>query len=275
MSYSPPPSKGRLSTRASSSSVMEQHGCAREPHHPTAAAFRRKNEVLNQIYANVLNKPISGTERRCDESGLRDFRLHGRGRGSSIEAAQNVQCADFAIVGSAHAATYQGLYRLYRKLYFSFGERRSLAAEIGEILPELRRIAARARGGKSAGSAASWKSWKLTEPVRRGLVIYTFGNASGVSREHGLVAIKPSGVPYDKMKPSDMVITGPPRGTGRKATCGHPPTWQRTWRFTALSRRSAAWCIRIPAMLLPGLRRAARFRALGLPMRTTSTARSR
>jgi L-ribulose-5-phosphate 4-epimerase len=45
------------------------------------------------------------------------------------------------------------------------------------------------------------------ELVRRGLVIYTFGNASGVSREDGLLAIKPSGVPYDKMTPADMVIT--------------------------------------------------------------------
>jgi L-ribulose-5-phosphate 4-epimerase len=45
------------------------------------------------------------------------------------------------------------------------------------------------------------------ELVRRGLVIYTFGNASGISREHGLVAIKPSGVPYDQMTPVDMVIT--------------------------------------------------------------------
>jgi L-ribulose-5-phosphate 4-epimerase len=45
------------------------------------------------------------------------------------------------------------------------------------------------------------------ELVHRGLVIYTFGNASGVSREHGLLAIKPSGVPYDKMTPGDMVIT--------------------------------------------------------------------
>jgi len=45
------------------------------------------------------------------------------------------------------------------------------------------------------------------ELVRRGLVIYTFGNASGVSREHGLLAIKPSGVPYDKMTSDDIVIT--------------------------------------------------------------------
>ena len=45
------------------------------------------------------------------------------------------------------------------------------------------------------------------ELVRRGLVIYTFGNVSGVSRDHGLLAIKPSGVPYDKMTAADMVIT--------------------------------------------------------------------
>ena len=45
------------------------------------------------------------------------------------------------------------------------------------------------------------------ELVRRGLVLFTFGNASGISRKHGLVVIKPSGVPYEKMKPSDLVIT--------------------------------------------------------------------
>ena len=45
------------------------------------------------------------------------------------------------------------------------------------------------------------------ELVRRGLVLYTFGNASGIDREQGLVAIKPSGVDYDKMKPADLVIT--------------------------------------------------------------------
>ncbi|HXB69195.1 MAG TPA: L-ribulose-5-phosphate 4-epimerase [Candidatus Acidoferrales bacterium] len=45
------------------------------------------------------------------------------------------------------------------------------------------------------------------ELVRRGLVVYTFGNASGVSRESGLVVIKPSGVPYEKMTAADMVIT--------------------------------------------------------------------
>ena len=45
------------------------------------------------------------------------------------------------------------------------------------------------------------------ELVRRGLVLYTFGNVSGIAREEGLVAIKPSGVSYQKMTATDMVIT--------------------------------------------------------------------
>jgi L-ribulose-5-phosphate 4-epimerase len=45
------------------------------------------------------------------------------------------------------------------------------------------------------------------ELVRRGLVLYTFGNASAIDRAAGLIVIKPSGVPYEQMKPADMVIT--------------------------------------------------------------------
>lgn len=44
------------------------------------------------------------------------------------------------------------------------------------------------------------------ELVRRGLVLYTFGNVSGIARDEGLVAIKPSGVPYESMKPEDLVV---------------------------------------------------------------------
>jgi L-ribulose-5-phosphate 4-epimerase len=45
------------------------------------------------------------------------------------------------------------------------------------------------------------------ELVRRGLVLYTFGNASGIDRAQGLVVIKPSGVAYDKLTPDDMVVS--------------------------------------------------------------------
>ncbi len=44
------------------------------------------------------------------------------------------------------------------------------------------------------------------ELVARGVVIYTWGNVSGIDREKGLVVIKPSGVEYDNMKPEDMVV---------------------------------------------------------------------
>jgi len=45
------------------------------------------------------------------------------------------------------------------------------------------------------------------EVVRRGLVLYTFGNASGISRDQQLVVIKPSGVPYETLQPEHLVIT--------------------------------------------------------------------
>lgn len=45
------------------------------------------------------------------------------------------------------------------------------------------------------------------ELVKRGLVLYTFGNASGIDREQGLVVIKPSGVDYEELLPEYMVVT--------------------------------------------------------------------
>ena len=45
------------------------------------------------------------------------------------------------------------------------------------------------------------------ELVRQGLVLYTFGNVSGIARAERLVVIKPSGVPYEQMKPEHLVVT--------------------------------------------------------------------
>ena len=60
------------------------------------------------------------------------------------------------------------------------------------------------------------------ELVRRGLAVDTFGNASGISREKGLVVIKPSGVPYETMRAEDLVVcdlTGKPvEGTLRPSS---------------------------------------------------------
>ena len=44
------------------------------------------------------------------------------------------------------------------------------------------------------------------ELPKRGLITYTWGNVSGIDRESGIFAIKPSGVEYDDLTPDDMVL---------------------------------------------------------------------
>lgn len=56
-------------------------------------------------------------------------------------------------------------------------------------------------------SALKRDVWQANlELVREGLVIHTWGNASAIDRQRGLVVIKPSGVPYDQMRPEHMVV---------------------------------------------------------------------
>lgn len=51
------------------------------------------------------------------------------------------------------------------------------------------------------------RTWEANlELPRQGLVLYTFGNVSTIDREQGVIAIKPSGVPYDRLQPGDIVI---------------------------------------------------------------------
>ena len=51
------------------------------------------------------------------------------------------------------------------------------------------------------------KVWKANlDLVKHNLVIFTWGNVSGINRELGIMVIKPSGVSYDTMKPGDMVV---------------------------------------------------------------------
>jgi L-ribulokinase len=117
----------------------------------------QKNPVLNQVYANVLGKPILVPKGDVTSLGSAIFAFLAAGTFRTIEEAQAALCPGHHTIEpqAAEAAVYQELYPLYRKLYFSFGQRASAPVGIGEILPELRRVAARARGGKSAGIATS------------------------------------------------------------------------------------------------------------------------
>jgi L-ribulokinase len=117
----------------------------------------QKNEVLNRVYANALGKPILVPKGDVTSLGSAIFAFLAAGEFPSIEAAQDALCPGHRVVepDPAEAAVYEQLYPLYRKLYFALGERQSEPAAIGDVLPELRHIAAIVHGGKSAGHAAN------------------------------------------------------------------------------------------------------------------------
>ena len=112
------------------------------------------------------------------------------------------------------------------------------------------------------------------ELVRKGLVLYTFGNASGVDREQGLVVIKPSGVDYDVLKAEDMVVTDL-NGKIVEGTLKPSSDLDTHTLLYREFRRLGRWCIRTRS-LRPALRRRGwRFRRLGRRMRITFMGRCR
>jgi L-ribulokinase len=110
----------------------------------------RKNQVLNQVYANALGKPILVPAGDVTSLGSAIFAFLAAGAFPTVEAAQAALCPPFRTVEPepAAVAAYQELYPLYRQLYFSLGQRQSGVVAIGTVLPELRRIAASTRMGK-------------------------------------------------------------------------------------------------------------------------------
>jgi len=109
----------------------------------------QRNPVLNQVYANVLGKPVLVPAGDVTSLGSAIFAFLAAGTFRSIEEAQEALCPAYRTVapeGDA-VAIYAELFPLYRTLYFSFGDKQSKPVEIGAILPELRSIAARSRRG--------------------------------------------------------------------------------------------------------------------------------
>ena len=82
--------------------------------------------------------------------------------------------------------------------------------------------------------------------VRAGLVVLTFGNASAVDRAAGVMAIKPSGVPYDGSTPADIAVVDLATGTVVDGDTRPPRTRRRTSSSTARGPTSAASCTRTP-----------------------------
>ena len=116
----------------------------------------QKNEVLNRVYANVLNKPVLIPQSDVTSLGSAIFAFLAAGAFSTVEEAQDALCPEYRIVEpDAHqAAVYDRLYALYRKLYFGMGTRSAEPVAVGDVLPELRRIAEESRRGTGAAGAA-------------------------------------------------------------------------------------------------------------------------
>ena len=126
---------------------MEQHG-APIRRVINAGGIPQKNEVLNHVYANVLNKPVLVPKSDVTSLGSAIFAALAAGAFRSLEDAQDALCPEYRVVepNEKAAQTYKELYALYHELYFGFGSPHAPAISAGRILPTLRRVAAAARG---------------------------------------------------------------------------------------------------------------------------------
>ena len=102
----------------------------------------QKNETLNRIYANVLNKPVLVPESEVTSLGSAIFAFLAAGTFRSIEEAQDALCPRYRTVTPepAAAAVYEQLYALYRKLYYGMGRSSAAPISAGDVLPSLRSI---------------------------------------------------------------------------------------------------------------------------------------
>ncbi len=112
-----------------------------------AGGVPQNNPVLNQVYADVLGKPVLVPAEIPTSLGSGIFAMLAAGAFPTIEAAQAKLCPKFTVFTPRPEATAvcEKLYPLYRKVYFSLGTRSAEPCALGDILPELRKIASEAR----------------------------------------------------------------------------------------------------------------------------------
>jgi L-ribulokinase len=122
---------------------MAEHG-VRIDRVINAGGIPQKSEVLNRVYANVLNKPVLVPAGIPTSLGSGIIALVAAGAYKTIEEAQAAVCLPLRTVepDPKAAAVYEQLYQLYRDVYFALGLRNAEPVALGRVLPELRRIAA-------------------------------------------------------------------------------------------------------------------------------------
>ncbi|MEZ5401426.1 MAG: ribulokinase [Bryobacteraceae bacterium] len=93
----------------------------------------RRNETLSRVYANVLGKPVLVPEGDVTSLGSAIFAFLAAGATPSVEAAQQALCPTYRTIepDAESVRVYEGLYSLFRKVYFGMGA--------SDLLPALRR----------------------------------------------------------------------------------------------------------------------------------------
>ena len=112
-----------------------------------AGGIPQQNPTLNQVYADVLNKPVLVPDATPTSIGSGIFAQLAAGIFPTIEAAQAAMCPGHRTFtpNPTDAATYERLYTLYRKVYFAFGDNTAPPQDLSHLLRELREIAAEVR----------------------------------------------------------------------------------------------------------------------------------
>jgi L-ribulokinase len=113
-----------------------------------AGGIPQHNAVLNQVYANVLNKPILVPDGVPTSLGSGIFAFIAAGVFSSLEEAQERMCLGHKTYQPepGAVAVYEKLFAHYRAVYFALGSREAAAVRLGDVLPDLKKIAAAAQG---------------------------------------------------------------------------------------------------------------------------------
>jgi L-ribulokinase len=96
----------------------------------------QNNPLLNQVYANVLGRPVLVPSRKVTGIGSAIFAFLAAGTFKTIDEAQNKICSPHKVYEPEPFAqrVYADLYEHYRRLYFAFGQP---GGEFGKVLPAL------------------------------------------------------------------------------------------------------------------------------------------
>src|SRR5437588_5557652 len=127
---------------------MEEHGVTVR-RVINAGGIPQKNDVLNQVYANVLSRPVLVPAGSVVSLGSAIFAFLAAGTFKSVEEAQDAVCPQYKIFQpeASSKRVYDELHWFFNKIYFAFGQPEG--SDYGKLLPALIRLS----DTKQAGAA--------------------------------------------------------------------------------------------------------------------------